>query len=389
MTAVRGFIRSVYLKAILATVVIASGCKSMTNDQLKFAALEKEREERETAVGAADAEEKIAALNEEQRKLARKAKEIELRLARDALRTEASEFLSSGDNKAAIGKVSEIFAFSKEGEYIDGDDEPVTPPELTNAEKARLTVIAASAYFNEGKVDGAIKLFDKATELDPSLRDARRNLGKLLFSEGRYKEALAAFEKELADGYRDADMLFLIAKARYELGHQTKDDTQKEAARIALQEVIIERPADKEVRYWRAMLAYETRRYGEAARLLEDLRADFPLDVQYLHRLADCYRQLEKPKKAIDYFELVAQVDAPRRKTSAEPSPISTPKSALRHRRPSGWRAPTEMTRAQRQRTTVCLPGSSIPMLDSSTKPSRGLGRSARTIQGLPTRREP
>ncbi len=285
----------------------AVACKSMTTVQERFSR-EQQRAEETRAQVKKDAARDVAALEEEERELRRQGKRIELQRKRQELRAEAGEALAAGENARVLEIAREIFDLSETGDFDVDLEEFIKAPEMARAERARVFSLIGSAHYQLGNKDKAITALQKASELDRTLRDARRNLGKILFVEGRYAEAVKAFEKELADGYQDADLLFLLAKARYELAHSSGEAFHKEAARLALERVVVERPGDRDARYWRAMLTYETGRYREAIRLLAELRQSEPLEIEHVTRLADAHRKLDQNEQAIDYLELAAQI---------------------------------------------------------------------------------
>jgi Tfp pilus assembly protein PilF len=55
-----------------------------------------------------------------------------------------------------------------------------------------------SCFFNQGKVDEAIKEFRRALELDPYYVDAHANLATALQQQGKVEEAAAEWRETLA-----------------------------------------------------------------------------------------------------------------------------------------------------------------------------------------------
>ena len=68
---------------------------------------------------------------------------------------------------------------------------------IDGGEKTRKTPLPARRLFGEEEKAAAMKLFDKAIELDPTYAEAWNNKGVSLFHLGKYEEALEAFDKAI------------------------------------------------------------------------------------------------------------------------------------------------------------------------------------------------
>jgi tetratricopeptide (TPR) repeat protein len=287
----------------------------MTTHQEKLAE-EKRLEEAQKALAAKQAEAHAQRLKAEEDRLRQQAEKVERELARQAQRREAAVLLAGGDAQGAYDLVRKIFEPEPEVRTSDlGVEEKVAvpPPELEPQEEAHLHMIAGTALHELGRTDEAIVTLRRALELDGSLRDARRNLGQILFLQRDYAGALEVWTQELADGYRDAKLLFLVAQARYEVYHKTKNAALLESARAALEQVVVETPEDPEVTRWLAVVQYECGRYEEAIRLFEVIRRSNPLDSQYLELLANCHIKLRDYGEATRFLELAASLKPPTR----------------------------------------------------------------------------
>lgn len=294
---------------VLAPLLTATGCQVFTRE----AGLKRLREENEAAQAEIRRSENEALqkrLEEEHAKLDQKYKVLEKRNSLQRRRFEASEALGRGE---AVKAVEELQAIIKEAtgdapaEGVSSEESQIFDPR----ELARTHALLGQAWFQQGKKDEAILALRQAVALDPESSPYRRNLGKLLLMGELFQEALDVYRGELEKGLRDADLLFPVAQAHFLLGQKENDSGRIEAARVALQTVLVERPADPEVRRWLARLEYETGRYDEAARLFESIRKESPLEPQYLEYLANCYAKLKEYQKAADYLELSARVSRP------------------------------------------------------------------------------
>ena len=61
---------------------------------------------------------------------------------------------------------------------------------MESVEKANYLVVIGAAKNDTGDMDGAIRAFSEAVDLDSSNRMARINLGKLQFSSGNFEGAM-------------------------------------------------------------------------------------------------------------------------------------------------------------------------------------------------------
>ncbi len=290
---------------LLAMALIS--CKSMTSSREMQVVKEMIDRMEQEAAGA-----KAKKLQEE-----KFAIQAERRAAREDKKIEATHRLASGNPEGALGILERLFnpppeirqnAAGGQEERLVVDPEPLEP-----AEEAQLLFLKGLALYQLNLTQEAITTFRSAIDRDGRHRLAARNLGKLLFSEKRYEEALDAWKLELAEGYRDGELLYLVAQARYELGTARGDFADLEAARSAMQSVLVERPHDAEVRRWLAILEYETGRYEEAIHALEAIRRDHPLDADTLETLADCHRNLGRRRQALDLLQLASRLKVPDR----------------------------------------------------------------------------
>ncbi len=107
-------------------------------------------------------------------------------------------------------------------------------PPATSAETGRRWGIAAGAARQRGDNEAALDAMARAADADPSLRD---NLAPLYLATGRYKEAIASYERIAArDGLRDLTAKFL-AQAYIGVGENGKAMQALEKGRVPPEEV--------------------------------------------------------------------------------------------------------------------------------------------------------
>lgn len=186
------------------------------------------------------------------------------------------------------------------------------PKEVLNKQDlAMFWFIKGSMEHKLKRTKDAIASMQSGLDLWPDYSAGRRNLGILLLLEERYTDAIDTFQPELAKGLRDAELLWPLGQALFLAGQQDTDPSKVEAARVAFQSVLLERPNDPEVRRWLARLEFDTGRYEEAARLFEVFRKEAPLNPEYIEYLANCYVKLKRYEEAAALLEISAKVAPP------------------------------------------------------------------------------
>ncbi|MCI0650473.1 MAG: tetratricopeptide repeat protein [Planctomycetes bacterium] len=310
----------------LLLAVAMPACQSMTSAQ-RARAERVEKQKEEAAATSARSAAEVAELDRQGAELQRMAQAAAARLERENRLREAQALLAKSEPKAALEIIDGILEAAAPlaappgtearaavpGEQVapPAPPPPPSPPPLEPAERARVLVLRARALYDLGDNPGALVAFKEAVENDSTLRVARINLGKLYFLEQRYEEALAAWNLELADGYRSSDLLFLVAQALYETGQELGDVRRLEAARVALTEALVANPTDMELVRWNAVLALETGHIDDAIRLFEQILHATPLDAGYLELLAECYRRKGEWERMADQLEIAARIQTP------------------------------------------------------------------------------
>ncbi len=112
-----------------------------------------------------------------------------------------TDFVSrSPDDKEALGHVLRALGMAKnvpEKSPVQSEHEPAMATDWYNK---------GIALYDQGKYDEAIKAYNKAIELNPQYADAWNNKGIALYDQGKYDEAIKACNKaiELDPQYADA-----------------------------------------------------------------------------------------------------------------------------------------------------------------------------------------
>ncbi|HUB67204.1 MAG TPA: tetratricopeptide repeat protein [Candidatus Methylacidiphilales bacterium] len=87
-----------------------------------------------------------------------------------------------------------------------------------------------SALAQQGQIDEAAALFQKALEIDPQYAEACDNLGNVLLQKGQLNEAIFLFRKVLATVSNDADAHYNLGRALMEQGDLEKATAQFQQA---------------------------------------------------------------------------------------------------------------------------------------------------------------
>lgn len=98
------------------------------------------------------------------------------------------------------------------------------------AAQARQAFMQGLEAGGENRFADAIDLFQKALRLDPSLVEARVNLGGMLCASGRYQEGIGELQRALAERPSDADTHVLLARAYMAIDDNERARSQLESA---------------------------------------------------------------------------------------------------------------------------------------------------------------
>jgi predicted Zn-dependent protease len=292
------------LSSLGGLLVLAAGCKSMT--EAKLDKLLKEAEERQLKLDQQD-----QTLRENAERLNIDAKSRNDR--QDKLRI-AEEKLIAGDPKAALSAVEELLAPVQRTikdpatgkEQTAKEETEELPPGMDSSEQALLLAFRGNVLVELERPVDAEASYREALKANSSNRTARRNLGRLLFNAKKYPAALETWLPELADGRRDAELLSMVGRARYEVAKADQNPAELQSARVALEQVLIEKPDDVDTIKILADIAFEAGRHAEARTYYDLVRRRTPLDGVALVKLGYCALSLGDKRQALDYLELAA-----------------------------------------------------------------------------------
>lgn len=168
-------------------------------------------------------------------------------------------------------------------------------------ESAPLHMALGQAYEREAGADAAIREFQRAAQLDPTLPGAHLQAGRLLWKAYRFEEAETELKEELRINPGSAD-------ARYYLGSSYLYRNDLSRAMPLLDAFVKERPNEKNgwFELGRGLMKQENPR--AAVRAFEKAAALDPRDANVRFQLAQAYRAAGRAPDAEKQIELVKRL---------------------------------------------------------------------------------
>src|ERR1700704_4160915 len=148
--------------------------------------------------------------------------------------------------------------------------------------------------FLQGDLKGAAAAFQKVTEADPNNPDGWVNIGRAAVQEGDMERARNVLEKALALAPDLARSNFFYAKV-------LRADGNYEGAAARLRKVLSQYPRDRVALNDLGRILFLQRKYAESLRVLNSVLAVDPEDLQAHYNLMLCYNGLGDEKQAKEH----------------------------------------------------------------------------------------
>lgn len=158
---------------------------------------------------------------------------------------------------------------------------------LRDGNSGEAHVLLGSALMKSSDYPSAVKRFEMAIQLNPSLPNANSLYGQALMRTGDTERAAKAFEKELEINPNDFESnLFL--------GLLLKNEQRNDEALRLFERALLVRPGELNVRYFIATLQLAVGKSDEARLILEELVKEAPAFVEAHVSLATVYFRLKR-----------------------------------------------------------------------------------------------
>ncbi len=148
--------------------------------------------------------------------------------------------------------------------------------------------------FLQGDLKGAAAAFQKVTEADPSNPDGWVNIGRAAVQEGDMERARTVLETALS-------LKPDLARANYFYARVLRADGNYFGAADRLRKVLIQYPRDRVALNDLGRVLFLERKYDDAVKILNDVLAIDPEDLQAHYNLMLCYNGLGNEKLAKEY----------------------------------------------------------------------------------------
>jgi tetratricopeptide (TPR) repeat protein len=148
--------------------------------------------------------------------------------------------------------------------------------------------------FLQGDLKGAAAAFQKVTEADPNNPDGWVNIGRCAVQEGDMQRARTVIEKALALSPKLARANFFYAKV-------LRADGNYAGAAARLRIVLAQYPRDRVVINDLGRILFLQRKYEDAVKVLQSVLAIDPEDLQAHYNLMLCYNGLGQEKLAKEH----------------------------------------------------------------------------------------
>ncbi len=148
--------------------------------------------------------------------------------------------------------------------------------------------------FLQGDLKGAAAAFQKVTEADPNNPDGWVNIGRCAVQEGDMERARTVLEKALS---LNPD----LARANFFYAKVLRADGNYDGAAVRLRRVLAQYPRDRVVLNDLGRVLFLQRKYDDAVKVLQSVLAIDPEDLQAHYNLMLCYSGLGNEKLAREH----------------------------------------------------------------------------------------
>jgi len=191
---------------------------------------------------------------------------------------------------------------------------------ITPASSALFDFTLANLYFQEDKLDEAVKFYTQATAKFPTFQRAYKNLGLIYVRQSKFEEAIAPLTQSLELGAIDNVTYGL-------LGYALASTEQHVSAESAYRQAILLQPKTLDWKVGLCRSLFKQQKFGEAIALCEDLLKLTGQKPDYLLLQANAYLGLKQPMQAAQIYEILdleGKTPVAALQTLGDPSPSFT-----------------------------------------------------------------
>jgi tetratricopeptide (TPR) repeat protein len=169
---------------------------------------------------------------------------------------------------------------------------------ITPASSAIFEFTLANLYFQDDKLDDALKYYSAAIAKFPSFQRAHKNKGLIHIRQGKFEEALAPLTQTMELGAADGMTYGL-------LGYAYASTEQHVCAESAYRQAILLQPKTMDWRLGLCRSLFKQQKYGEAIALCDDLLKITGNKPDYLLLQANAYLGMKQPMRAAEIYEIL------------------------------------------------------------------------------------
>jgi tetratricopeptide (TPR) repeat protein len=169
---------------------------------------------------------------------------------------------------------------------------------ITPASSAVFEFTLANLYFQDDKLDEALKYYLAAIAKFPTFQRAHKNVGLIYIRQGKFEEALAPLTQSIELGVIDGLTYGL-------LGYAYASTEQHVCAETAYRQAILFQPKTMDWRLGLCRSLFKQQKYAESIALCEDLLKMSGNKPDYWLLQANAYLGMKQPMRAAEIYEIV------------------------------------------------------------------------------------